>query len=53
MGVMGDTEGWTGDRLVGEVTVREDKLREREDLLSTIAESLRLDWEDGWEDGWV
>ena len=55
MGVIGDTEGWTGDRLVGEVTVKEDRLRDREveDLLSTIAESLRLVWEDCWEDGWV
>ena len=54
MGVIGDTEGWTGDRLVGEVTVREERLREREvdDLVSTMAESLRLDWEDCWEDCW-
>ena len=54
MGVIGDTEGWTGDRLVGEVTVREERLREREvdDLVSTMAESVKLDWEDCWEDCW-
>ena len=43
MGVIGDTEGWTGDRLVGEVTVREERLRDKEDLVSTIGESFMLD----------
>ena len=37
--------------MVGDVTVREDKLSESEDLLSTMAESFRADWEDVWEDG--
>ena len=42
MGVMGDTEGCIGDRLVGDVTESEERLSERlvEDLLSTMAESF-------------
>ena len=45
IGVIGETEGWMGDKLVGEVTVREERLRESEveDLLSTMEESLRAD----------
>ena len=39
--MMGETEGWMGDRFVGEVTLSEDRLRESdvEDRLSTIADS--------------
>ena len=53
MGVMGETEGWMGERLVGEVTVRDERLRDREveDLLSTMAGSLSADWEFCWEGG--
>jgi hypothetical protein len=38
--------------LVGEVTLRVERLREREveGLVSTMGESPREDWEDGWED---
>lgn len=51
IGVIGDTEGCIGDKLVGEVTLKEDKLSEREveDLLSTIDESLSVDCDDCWE----
>ena len=64
MGVMGDTwelacvEGWgeglIGERLVGEVTEREERLREREveGLVSTMDESLRADCDDCWDAGW-
>ena len=51
MGVIGDTEGCIGDRLVGEVTEREERLSESEveDLLSTMVESFMDGCEDGWE----
>ena len=47
MGVMGDTDGCIGDRLVGEATVRLDRLRERdvEERWSTMVGSF---WLDGW-----
>lgn len=37
--------------MVGEVTLKEDRLREREveGLLSTMDESLRVDWDDCWD----
>lgn len=42
MGVMGDTDGFIGDRLVGEVTLKPDRLSDNEvDCLeSTILDSL-------------
>ena len=49
--MIGDTEGCIGDRLVGEVTEREERVSDKDvdDLPSTIAESLMLDCEEGWE----
>lgn len=46
MGVMGDTDGCIGDRLVGEVTVKLDRLSEREvdERWSTMLDSFGLDW---------
>ena len=53
IGVIGETEGCIGDKLVGEVTLREDRLSESdvEDLLSTMAESLSADWDDCCDGG--
>ena len=45
MGVIGDTEGWTGDRLVGEVTVREERLRER----AVLSPGLSVMESDMWD----
>ncbi len=45
MGVIGDTEGCIGDRLVGEVTESEERVRESEDLLSTMVASCMHCWE--------
>jgi len=45
MGVIGETEGCIGDKLVGDVTVKEERLSEREveDLLSTMVLSFKAD----------
>lgn len=53
IGVIGETEGCIGDRLVGEVTLKEDKFSESEveDLPSTMEELLSEDCEDCWEAG--
>ena len=53
IGVNGETDGCMGDRLVGEVTDKDDKLRESEveDLLSTMVESVKEDCEDCCDGG--
>ena len=40
--------------MVGEVTLKEERLREREveGLVSTMDESLRADCDDCWDAGW-